>query len=561
MASPLQLLHGPTKLLVGSALSGLAADLALASSSPAFCYVHRPVYDEDTFKSVYGSTDEQVEAVVSHRLKLTRPVGFAAIHRISTFGNVTMIVCKHTGLSVLITVNKWLVAALEEEEKAEAEAREPDMAQLTMEDLNAACQRGVYNACVDLSVQTTRAGLDAGAVHHLHPALARKLIKDLRQSVVRKAQLPWYIRVPRVARTAVYTEATLCAADMAVSCVLDAYMLLLKAAGSRQQRLRRLAMRCGMHAVRAVVVLVAVAVGNGVGSASPRYRSLSMWLTSTAASFLANGYMLALMNRWAPPGPAPAGNLEPEPTHPLAGMVAHRGRGPPTVPAHQQQQQQQQQQRAGGVLLVGQAAQPDAAGAGAVVAAAAPAPHAAGEQLQAADGLQAQRAGAAGDAADAWAQRQAADAVAVMAEVQQQRNDAGVQAGAPDAAEPPVPAPQQRRVVGGPRLPERPVRRNAAVGPDAPAALNAGALPFAPGAPPPAAPATPQFRTDQRAPPETTGDSEDAELRGAASAAAISPGPHGGGGSSPGSSSRRGESPSSSADASSSMSQRLATAL
>lgn len=50
MASPLQLLHGPTKLLVGSALSGLAADLALASSSPAFCYVHRPVYDEDTFK-------------------------------------------------------------------------------------------------------------------------------------------------------------------------------------------------------------------------------------------------------------------------------------------------------------------------------------------------------------------------------------------------------------------------------------------------------------------------------------------------------------------------------
>jgi hypothetical protein len=151
--------------------------------------------------------------------------------------------------------------------------------------------------------------------------------------------------------------------------------------------------------------------------------------------------------------------------------------------------------------------------------------------------------------------------VAVMAEVQQQHNDAGVQAGAPDAAEPPVPAPQQRRVVGGPRLPERPVRRNAAVGPDAPAALNAGALPFAPGAPPPAAPATPQFRTDQRAPPETTGDSEDAELRGAASAAAISPGPHGGGGSSPGSSSRRGESPSSSADTSSSMSQRLATAL
>ncbi len=48
------------------------------------------------------------------------------------------------------------------------------------------------------------------------------------------------------------------AADVTVSCVLDAYMLLLKAAGSRQQRLRRLAMRCGMHAVRAVVVLVAV---------------------------------------------------------------------------------------------------------------------------------------------------------------------------------------------------------------------------------------------------------------------------------------------------------------
>lgn len=51
------------------------------------------------------------------------------------------------------------------------------------------------------------------------------------------------------------------AADFLVSCLLEASALLLKAAGSRRERLRRLALRCVLHALRVTVVLAAVTLG------------------------------------------------------------------------------------------------------------------------------------------------------------------------------------------------------------------------------------------------------------------------------------------------------------
>ena len=51
------------------------------------------------------------------------------------------------------------------------------------------------------------------------------------------------------------------AADFLVACALDAYAAACKASGSWQLRLRRLAMRCGLHGVRVGMVLSAVALG------------------------------------------------------------------------------------------------------------------------------------------------------------------------------------------------------------------------------------------------------------------------------------------------------------
>jgi hypothetical protein len=51
------------------------------------------------------------------------------------------------------------------------------MPQLSVQELQAAGARGVYNACVDVAVQATRAGLDAAAAEHLQPQLAKRLIK------------------------------------------------------------------------------------------------------------------------------------------------------------------------------------------------------------------------------------------------------------------------------------------------------------------------------------------------------------------------------------------------
>ncbi|KAL4457541.1 hypothetical protein ABPG75_012406 [Micractinium tetrahymenae] len=512
----LQLLQGPTRLAVGVLSGATAADLLLVS--PARCYVARPAYDEEVFKasacrSMYGTLREQQLA----SSKPKRPVGVAAAMRLATPGHLAVTFGRNIGLTVLITFNKWLLAALEEEEKAEDEGRESEMPPLEVAELQAACVKGAYNSCVDLAVQGTRCVLDAAAVQRLQPGLAKKLIKDLRQSVARKGKLPWHSRVPRVAKTAFYSDATFWAADFLVSCCLEAYHAA-KAAATKAagwpQLLQRLLLRCGLHAARAGLVLAAVAAGNGVGSAVPRARGLSMWAVSMAASFLVNGYMLSFMNRLAPLAePAPDGG---------AGAAAGGGAPAGAAPG-------------GGFVMIGQQVHPaaTAAMAAAAAAAAAAAGEAAGgehlangapERADAAAGpggaaeVLAGGGGAVGAAAARAAA--AADAADDPAAGPLQQQDAAVQAGGPGAAEPPIPAPQQRRVVGGPRLPDRPARRNAAAGPDA-----APVLPQQPLAPPPAAPHTPQFR-DQRA-PTPAGDSEEAELRAAAAAAAAGASPAG----------------------------------
>ncbi|KAI7843950.1 hypothetical protein COHA_002488 [Chlorella ohadii] len=264
----LLLLQGPTKAAVGAALaSGAAASLALAGRNPAFCYVERIPYDDAAFQSMHGNARQRALATS----KAQRPVGMRALARIGTPAHLAITFSRNVGLAILLRVNIWLAAALQEEEAAEQEGREPEVPELKVEELAVAVHRGTYNACVDLATQATRAALDARALEVLPPSLAKKLIKDLRQSAVRKGRLPWYSRSLRVAKTAAFSEATWWAADFVVSCALELHCALRRAAGAWQQRAKWLALRCGLHAVRASVVLLAVAAGKHM-------TCLSWWL-------------------------------------------------------------------------------------------------------------------------------------------------------------------------------------------------------------------------------------------------------------------------------------------
>lgn len=64
------------------------------------------------------------------------------------------------------------------------------------------------------------------------------------------------------------------AADFSVSCALELHAALRKAAGSWQKRAKWLAMRCGLHAVRASVVLMAVAAGAHTRQSIPGHSSV-----------------------------------------------------------------------------------------------------------------------------------------------------------------------------------------------------------------------------------------------------------------------------------------------
>lgn len=211
-----------------------------------------------------------------------------------------------------------------------------------------------------------------------------------------------------------------------------------------------------------------------MGALAPRGRGFSMWLCVTLASFYVNGQFFGLITKLAPM-PLAGGGAGGDDGAPNAG-----GGGPAAGPAAQQAQQAQQP----GFLMVGQQAHPAAAMAWAAAAAAQAAGEPGAAQLLE-DGLAEMGAGPEPPAhEDAAVGPEEPEQAAEQAQ-QAQQADAGVQAGGAGAAEPPVPVPQQRRVVGGPRLPDRPGRRNAAVGPGpqpgAAAAAGAGDR----GAPPP----------------------------------------------------------------------------
>ncbi|KAL6782556.1 hypothetical protein ACKKBG_A07265 [Auxenochlorella protothecoides x Auxenochlorella symbiontica] len=450
----LRLLPAPTAAVVAA---GLGLDLISKHYNPALAFSYGQPYDDDVFqKEARLGTEglggdspalEQVEGLPLSLLSLkTRPIGWDAWHFLSSRRNILITLIRNEGVSTLLVLNAYFAHLYEEEERADREGREPVWPAFPRRQMSAAARRGLYNSAIDYTVQCTRAVLDLAAVRRLPPALSSRLVRDLRAAVARAAALPWHRRAPALLATSLLSEASLYAADAAVAACVEAWGAARWYGGPAPARARRLVKRVALHALRGAVALAAVSLGNALGSLAPVARGLVMFAAAQGGSMLANAYMGALLERLTPDtGKAPGGGA-PAP----AGALA----GPHPVDAAQEPRRDATAE--GAVEALGGALA--RLGAGALM----------GEEGRAGEGR---------DGGESARGRGAGS-----------RQDEEGEAG---GAEPPVPAPQERRapgVGGGPRLPARPVRRGAAAGSGSPA--GAAAAPAAG----PAGPPTPQFR-------------------------------------------------------------------
>lgn len=185
--------------------------------------------------------------------------------------------------------------------------REPLWPVFPKQAMRAAARRGLYNSGIDYTVQCTRAVLDYGATRALAAPLAARLTRDLRAAVQGPAaKLAWHRRAPAVLGTALFSEATLFAADALVASCVEAVGAFRWYRGPARRRAARLAKRAALHALRGGAALAAVACGNALGSVAPAGRALAMFACAQAASMLTNAYMSALLERLTPePKPAP----------------------------------------------------------------------------------------------------------------------------------------------------------------------------------------------------------------------------------------------------------------
>jgi hypothetical protein len=216
------------------------------------------------------------------------------------------------------------------------------------QEFSRASKAGLVFACVDWATQFVRIIVDWYAALKLPASLSRRLRKDLRASVLRKASYPFYIRVPRVIRTALFSEATFFAADWMTNCVLECYNAAYKVPSyaTKEQRLRRLGLRCCLQGLRCCSLLFASSIGCGAGSMLPeRIRPVGMLITMQATCVLVNMYANAFIARLT--GAAPPSLPPPAAGPPTPGPQPPPGGGPAPPPPHEQQDLEEEEGEGG----------------------------------------------------------------------------------------------------------------------------------------------------------------------------------------------------------------------
>lgn len=203
----------------------------------------------------------------------------------------------------------------EAEEAAMIADVEPIYPPFPVNELKRAAKRGCINACLDWLTQLVRSVLDTWAAKNLTLVLSNRLRKELKPSVVRKTKYPYYERGLRVVKTSLFSEFTLYAADFTVACAVETYNMWKAAVKINKARLKLLFMRCALHSARCSLVLVAVSLGNGLGSTAPgKGKGLAMFVLAQVASFTVNSRMHSIIASYnisgaegvPPPPPPPA---------------------------------------------------------------------------------------------------------------------------------------------------------------------------------------------------------------------------------------------------------------
>lgn len=193
------------------------------------------------------------------------------------------------------------------------QGEEPEYPPFPRGDIKESVYAGAFNACLDWATQIVRSLFDWAAAVNLSVPLSRRVRKVLRASAVRKGRYPFYKRSLRVVKTSLFSEATLYMADWVVSCCMEAYSAMRKPTGERpiRRRLQLLGFRCALQAGRCTAVWIAISFGNGIGSAAPgKTRSFAMFLSAQLAGMGVNMYANAFIARLTagvppPPGPPP----------------------------------------------------------------------------------------------------------------------------------------------------------------------------------------------------------------------------------------------------------------
>lgn len=256
--------------------------------------------------------------------KLLRPIGQEAFARLTSSRNIVVTTGRNVALCSLTVINRYISALYDAEEEAAAKDIEPVYPPFPMVELKRSLHLGCINACIDWAIQAVRSLLDWATVQVCSRDLSRRLRKDLRASAFRKSHYPFYIRGPRVAQTALFSDATLYMADWVISCCVELYLALSSRHNGHlwKRHARKFALRCTLQGARCCAAWMVVSLGNGVGSMAPRrYRSFSMFLCAQLAGMGVNVYANAFIARLTttedhpPPAVSPA-TSEPPPRPP-----------------------------------------------------------------------------------------------------------------------------------------------------------------------------------------------------------------------------------------------------
>eukprot|EP00890_Picochlorum_soloecismus_P000565 jgi/Picsp_1/1509/NSC_04987-R1_---NA--- len=231
--------------------------------------------------------------------KILRPVGRRAFGQLTSPYSLGLTVARNVSLSTLNLAHRHILLLTEAEERAIELGKEPEDVPFPWGDVPKAIKAGMYNSVLDVTVLSTRGVLDALAQGKLPRWLSHKMCKDLRKSAQRKvARYSVWTRWMKVAKTSLFSEATLFMAECSVSSLLDCGRILKRYNGAMSRKaVMHMGLRVGLQTARCTCLWLVVSLGNGVGSSSPKLQPLFMLACSNLASFLVNMYFGALSAR------------------------------------------------------------------------------------------------------------------------------------------------------------------------------------------------------------------------------------------------------------------------